>query len=158
MRLWPCICRSYIRTSNPIERQKSVALITWTSTLSVGIKEIDSQHQHLIKLINDLHEAMKDEKGRDGLGRTLKSLCDYTVFHFGTEEKLFKETGYPGTEAHLAEHKSFTRQVLDIRSRFEAGQSVITIDLLQFLRDWVNDHIKGVDKKYTSFLHSKGIQ
>ena len=135
-----------------------MALITWTNALSVGITEIDRQHQHLIHLINELHEAMKAGKGKEVLGETLKNLSDYTVYHFGTEERMFKETGYPGTQPHLVEHRSFTREILDIRARFEAGRTVITTDLLQFLRDWINDHIKGVDKRYTSFFHSKGIQ
>ena len=135
-----------------------MALITWTNDLSVGITEIDRQHQHLIQLINDLHEAMKTGKGKDVLGETLKSLSEYTVFHFGTEEQMFQKTGYPGTQAHLAEHKSFTREVLDFKARCDAGQAVVTIDLMQFLRNWLTDHIKGVDKRYTAFFHSKGIQ
>jgi hemerythrin len=135
-----------------------MALITWTNALSVGVKEIDRQHQHLIQLINDLHEAMKEGKEKEVLGKTLKDLCDYTVYHFGAEVRMLEGVGYPGIHAQIAEHRSFTREILEIRVRFEAGQSVITIDLMQFLRDWVNDHVKGVDKKYTSFLHSKGIQ
>jgi hemerythrin len=133
-------------------------LITWTNTLSVGIKEIDAQHQQLIKLINELHDAMKAGKGSAILGSTLGALADYTVYHFGTEEQMFKETGYPDAKAHMAEHKALTQQVLSIKAKFEAGQSVITIDLMEFLRNWLNDHIKGVDKKYTAFFHSKGIE
>jgi hemerythrin-like metal-binding protein len=101
---------------------------------------------------------MKTGKGKEVLGTTLKALADYTVYHFGTEEQMFKETGYPRGPSHQAEHHALTQQVLEIKRKFEAGQTVITIDLMEFLRNWLNDHIKGVDKRYTLFFHSKGIQ
>jgi hemerythrin len=135
-----------------------MALITWSNRLSVGVKEIDAQHHHLVGLINDLHDAMKSGKSKEVLGPTLQALTDYTVYHFGTEEQMFKDTGYPARLSHQAEHRALTQQVLEIKRKFEAGQPVITIDLMEFLRDWLSDHIKGVDKRYTSFFHSKGIQ
>ena len=135
-----------------------MALITWTNALSVGVKEIDAQHQRLVGLINDLHDARKAGKGKDVLGEILKALAEYTVYHFGTEETMFKETGYPGSLSHQAEHKQLTQEVLEIKRKFEAGQTVVTIELMEFLRNWLNDHIKGSDKKFTAFFHSKGIQ
>jgi hemerythrin len=135
-----------------------MVLITWTNALSVGIKQLDEQHQHLVALINGLHDAMKAGTGKEVLGTTLKDLAEYTVYHFGTEEQLFKDHAYPDAPAHAAEHKQLTRQVLEVKRKFDLDQPVVTIDLLQFLRSWLNDHIKGVDKRYTSFLRSKGVQ
>jgi hemerythrin-like metal-binding protein len=133
-------------------------LISWSPTLSVGIEEIDKQHKELIRLINELHDAMRAGKGQTSVGPTLAGLINYTVYHFGTEEQLFNETGYPAAKQHLELHKSLTKQVVDIKRRYDAGEPVITIDLMEFLRNWLNDHIKGVDKKYTAHFHSKGIQ
>jgi hemerythrin-like metal-binding protein len=133
-------------------------LITWTPALSVGIKEIDEQHQELVRLINNLHDAMKIGQGNAILGETLSRVLDYTVHHFGTEERLFKQTGYAGGVSHIAEHRQLTQQVQALKNKMDAGQAVPTIDLMAFLRDWLTDHIKGVDKKYTAFMHSKGIQ
>ena len=135
-----------------------MALITWTTAFSVGVREIDTQHQELIRLINDLHDAMREGKGRSTMGEILKRLIDYTVNHFGFEEKLFAETGYPESLAHTAEHASLTREVQALALKYESGQSVLSIEVMEFLRSWLTDHIKGVDKRYTAHLHSKGIR
>jgi hemerythrin len=133
-------------------------LITWTSAFSVGVAHIDEQHQKLVKLINDLHDAMRSGNGSGVVGPVLSSLIDYTVYHFSTEEQLFLKTRYPGAKEHVIEHKALTQEVLNIKAKFDAGEPVITIDLMDFLRRWLSDHIKGMDKRYTAYFHSKGIQ
>ena len=61
--------------------------VSWSSQYSVGIATIDSEHQKLIALINDLHAAMK-EGGEAAMGKILDGLAAYTVSHFANEEKL----------------------------------------------------------------------
>ncbi len=135
-----------------------MALITWTNAFSVGVQEIDMQHQELIRLINELHDAMRAGKGGSTLGGILKRLIDYTVNHFGFEERLFAKTAYPESAVHIAKHASLTREVQALALKYESGQSVLTIDVMEFLRAWLTDHIKGADKRYTAHFHSKGIR
>ncbi len=132
-------------------------LIQWTQSLSVNIKEIDSQHKRLIELINLLHESMRAGKGKDVLGKVLGDLADYTVSHFGTEEGLFQKYGYPEYLRHKREHDELTKQVLALKDKFETGAPVITVELMNFLKDWLNGHILNSDKKYSEFLNSKGV-
>jgi len=65
-----------------------MALISWNDNLSVHVGEIDRQHQQLIKMINDLDDAMKQGKGKEVLGKIVKGLSDYTAYHFSTEERF----------------------------------------------------------------------
>lgn len=132
-------------------------LMTWDSTWSVNVKEIDGQHQRLIALINDLHDAMKAGKGRDVLGGVLTELANYTVYHFGTEEKLLQANGYPGYGAHKKEHETFTKEVLDLKSRCDRGDLILTINVMAFLKDWLTGHILKTDKRYSAFLNGKGV-
>ena len=67
-----------------------MALIKWNDSFSVGVVEIDLQHQKLVALINDLNEAMLQARGKTVLTRILNELVSYTVVHFGTEEKYFE--------------------------------------------------------------------
>jgi len=48
-------------------------------------------------------------------------------------------------------------QVVDFRRQFESGETDASLELMEFLKDWVIKHIKGTDKKYSSFLLSKGV-
>lgn len=134
-----------------------MAFIDWKDELSVNIRMIDDQHKELIKLINELSDAMKVGKGKDVMGKVLSKLVDYTKMHFGTEERLFQTHGYPGYIAHKSEHDKLTKQVLDLKTKFDNGQSVITVEVMNFLKDWLQKHIIGTDKKYSSFLIGKGV-
>ena len=132
-------------------------LFQWTPELSVNVKEIDNQHKQLVNLINLLHDSMKSGKGKDVMGKVLNDLTDYTVYHFGTEERLFQKYGYIEYPQHKKEHDDLTKQVLDVKSKFEVGQTTVTIEVMNFLKDWLNNHIKHSDKKYSAFLNSKGV-
>ena len=134
-----------------------MALMNWESKFSVKIKEIDDQHKKLFDLINSLHDAMKAGKGKDALGKVLTELVDYTVYHFGTEEKLFQKYGYPETAAHKKEHEALKKQAGELKTKFEKEGGVITIEVMNFLRDWLNNHILKIDMKYSPFLNSKGV-
>ena len=124
----------------------------------VGVKECDNQHQKLIKLINELYDAMTERKTRESLGKILKELVYYTAYHFSTEENLFKTTDYPEAAVQKLEHEKFTKTVTDFKKKFEeTATTLISIALLKFLKDWLLQHISIVDKKYGPYLNSKGV-
>lgn len=124
----------------------------------VGVKECDTQHQKLIKLINQLYDAMTEKKTRELLGKILKELVDYAVYHFSAEDNLFKITDYPGATEQKLEHEKFTKTVTDFKKKFEeTSTTLISIELLKFLKDWLLQHICIVDKKYGPYLNSKGV-
>ena len=68
---------------------------------------------------------------------------DYTDWHFASEEKVFREFGYPETEKHVEEHKSLLKTARNLQADLEKDQSVLTTEVLDFLQDWVTNHILG---------------
>jgi hemerythrin len=135
-----------------------MALIQWNNNLSVGIAEIDSQHQRLVKLIGDLNEAMRVGKGKEITGKIINDLTNYTLTHFATEEKYFAQFGYPDTNAHKDEHLKFVQKVSAFKKDFEESRVGITIPIMNFLSDWLKNHIMGSDKKYGPFLIENGLK
>ncbi|MDX9703287.1 MAG: bacteriohemerythrin [Candidatus Auribacterota bacterium] len=135
-----------------------MALIEWNQSYSVNVCEIDEQHKKLIALLNELYDAMKAGKSKDVLTKTLKGLIDYTVYHFGAEEKYMHKFNYPGYLSHKGEHEKLVRKVVDFQKEFEKGNASISIDLMNFLKDWVSGHIQGTDKKYSSFFNQNGLK
>ncbi|MBI5055189.1 MAG: bacteriohemerythrin [Nitrospirae bacterium] len=131
--------------------------ITWNEEYSVNIKEIDTQHQKLIELINNLFDKMRIGRGKDVIGIILNELVNYTVYHFLTEEKLFQEHGYPEYMQHKKLHSDLTKQVKELKDKFDHGDIIVTARTLNFLNKWLIDHIMGEDKKYAPFLNSKGV-
>ena len=135
-----------------------MALISWNTNLSVDIAEIDRQHQQLVKMINDLDDKMRQGKGKEVLGKILEDMIKYTANHFSTEEKYFAQFGYSGADDHIKEHKSFVEKVLSFQKKFETTRIGLTTEILNFLSDWLKQHIMGSDKKYGPFLNAKGLK
>lgn len=135
-----------------------MALISWSDTYSVNVREVDEQHKKLIDLINKLHDAMKVGKGSQMIGDVLASLIDYTGSHFATEERYMKLHSYPEYEHHKKEHNLLVMKVLDVQKNVQSGKAPITQDVMMFLKDWLVKHIQGEDKKFGPFFNSKGIR
>jgi hemerythrin len=129
-----------------------MALITWSSAYSVGIPEIDSQHQRLVRLTNELHDAMITGSGAAALGKILDDLIAYTRGHFATEERMMQAKHFDGYAAHKMEHDRLTAKVLTLQREFKAGRMALSIEVLQFLKLWLDHHILGTDKKYMEAL------
>ena len=132
-----------------------MALMEWSKELSVDIDLIDEQHKKLISYVNDLHENMKVGKGKDIISKILDGLIEYTKFHFNTEEELFAKYNYPERENHVSEHHFFVDKVKKFQDDFNNGRLSVTIEVFQFLNNWVTNHIKVIDKKYSPFLKGK---
>ena len=130
-----------------------MALYEWNNTLAVNIPEIDNQHKQLFKLINILHEAMTAGKGKEVLGKTLSDLVDYTKLHFSTEEKLLSLYRYPLLTTHKYEHDMLTKQVIALYEDYQSGKTHISIQVMNFLSDWLKNHIKLNDMKYIPYVN-----
>jgi len=132
-------------------------IMTWKESYSVGIAEIDKQHKKLIELINTMHDAMAKGQGKAVVGKTLGDLISYCASHFAAEEKYFDQYGYPDAADHKDKHQKMTAKVLALQMQFEQGKATITLDVMEFLQQWLDKHILGTDKKYSEFLNSKGV-
>lgn len=133
-----------------------MAFMPWTKELELGLAEIDRQHHWLVDQTNALHDELSGPApSRDKVGQILEGLVDYTHNHFIVEEVLFQQFAYPETPAHKAEHDGFTGKAMDLLMRFEDGEEV-TMEALDFLKEWLVHHICRVDRAYVPFLKSKG--
>lgn len=134
-------------------------LMEWSDRLSVGIGIVDTQHKKLVGMVNDLYDAVQSGHGQDVLGKILDGLIAYTAEHFKQEETFFAQTGYPDTEAHKKEHADLVKQVLDVQAKYKSGATgVLSLEVMNFLKNWLVKHIQGSDKKYAPHLNSKGIK
>jgi len=135
----------------------SKPLFQWDTTYSVNISVLDSQHRNLVSMVNELHQAMVEGSGKDKLGQILSDLIKYTQGHFAAEERLMQSHGYPDFDAHKSQHEALTATVLEFQRRFLANEIGLTVEVMEFLKDWLVKHIMGSDKKYTPFLNAQGV-
>ena len=131
----------------------SPAQRSFRDTYSVGIPQIDNQHKGLIRLINDLQAAMMAGKGKQVLSSIINDLIRYTEGHFAFEEALLQQRGYSALAAHKQEHKELTRQVHELRDKFQSSELTISMDVMKFLKNWLASHILERDKAYAKELN-----
>ena len=134
-----------------------MALANWREEFSVNIAGIDQQHKKLFDYINEVHEAMRTKRTNEELGQILGKLTKYTEEHFRNEEKYFDQYDYPKAKMHIVEHQVFIDKVRDFKVDFKKGKLLLSLTIINFLKDWLINHIKGTDKAYSAFLNEKGI-
>ncbi len=134
-----------------------MAFLIWDNQFSLNVKKIDEQHKHLFDLLNKLHDVVVEGAEQSLLAHILDELIEYTVYHFGTEEKLFAEHQYPEYTMHKREHDDLTRQVVKFQRTFREGSATISFELLDFLRRWLTKHTLGTDRKYAAFMNAREV-
>jgi hemerythrin len=132
-------------------------MFEWNDSYSVKIGSVDQQHQKLFEIAEELHTAMASGKGKPALEGVLQRLVEYTAMHFAHEERLMRLHDYPGAAQHMAEHSELKRQVLDFQKEFRAGRTSLTVDLMIFLRTWLQKHIKGSDMRYAPHFRDRAV-
>ena len=134
-----------------------MAYLDFSSKLSINVDTIDQQHKILIEIINDLHEAMAAGQGKTVMDDVLLRLIDYTRMHFSTEEHLMVQYDYSERIAHETQHFELTSQVGQLYIKVKENKMSVTIETMEFLKNWLNHHILETDKKLGVYLASKGV-
>jgi len=132
-------------------------MFEWDPKYATGIASIDAQHQGLFAIGAELYSAMKAGKSRDRMGQILAHLISYTETHFSYEERLLKRHGYPDFAGHKALHDELTRQVKKFGQDFQNGHVAISVELMNFVENWLRQHIGKVDRGYIPLLTAKAV-
>jgi hemerythrin-like metal-binding protein len=131
-----------------------MAFLKWSAAMSVGVSRLDRDHKILIGLINRLDDASSGGgEAPQVMAEVLGVLVDYTIFHFSREEAVMEACGYPALGHHHEDHVALTQEVRDWQQRFrENAESVAPLDILDFLKGWLNHHILLQDMAYRPFV------
>lgn len=132
-------------------------LIEWNDNFSVNIADIDNQHKNLINLINELYNAMSKGKSKEIMEEIINKMINYANYHFTTEEDLMTKYGFSDYANHKKEHVNFIEKVQKFNEDYKRGNVFVSIDVLNFLSNWLKNHILGTDKKYSAFFNEKGV-
>ncbi|MDH3761463.1 MAG: bacteriohemerythrin [Gammaproteobacteria bacterium] len=131
--------------------------VEWKDDYSVGIDSIDRQHKKLIALINSLQTAVDYSAGADYEQEALDALVDYTKTHFSYEEGLMEKNEYPDFTTHRAEHELMIARVEQVLVEYQKNPDTAMQNAIDFLRDWLINHINGTDKQYSKYLIDRGV-
>lgn len=146
-----------LQSSLSISDLKEIMRMEWDESYDVGVTQFNDHHKKLFTYLNALLDTITKKRNERAIKEVLDGLLKYTKIHFTAEENLMLETGYPGYESHKIEHDKLASEVIDIYTRFNAGDQINFVTVLIFLIDWLKNHIKKTDKSYSPYLNQKGI-
>lgn len=134
----------------------------WDQTIALGIEPMDADHQRLFGILNSLFDRLQDmdlgrlnggDERRVGL-ESLDSLDAYGREHFAREEAFMAEIGYPKLDAHARMHLAFVDRMASFREMVASGHTPV-MEMLEFLKRWLMEHIMGFDQEYARFLREQ---
>ncbi len=132
-------------------------MIRWDPSFAIGVAEIDRQHQALFEHAGRI-EGLAHAGDRDRrLEEELRFLAAYVATHFAFEERLMRESGYPGHAAHAREHRELERHLASLLPQWETegASTAMVMALVGFLDGWLRDHIQAKDVRIAGHLSSR---
>ena len=115
--------------------------LVWREQLSVGNDSIDSDHKHLIEIVN-LAEHSLLAKSRAELTSALAQLLQYSKVHFSREEKFANAVGYPDVAVMHASHEALIEKLQQITQELDGNLKTSVVEgFVTFLREWLVNHV-----------------
>ena len=124
----------------------------WSQDRGVHLPEVDAEHRGLCLLAEDCRKSLR--AGAPGVDVKLRALLAEMEDHLSHEERLMRKAGYRMFDWHKGQHDTVRRHVNRDAARFFAGDTSAGTDLLEFLADWLRDHVSVADAMMAAALRN----
>jgi methyl-accepting chemotaxis protein len=143
--------------SEAVQPPTGKGLFRFSPRYSVLVDDMDADHQKIFDYINRLHEMVKSNSSQAEQVVVLQDLARWTREHFAREEKIMAEHEYPGLPAQLKAHEKLLNTVDGFVDAMKSGHEINLISTLNFLNQWLKQHIMTMDKEYGDYFERNNI-
>lgn len=126
-------------------------ILQWTLDLSVSNDKIDKEHRYWIELFNGFYKGIAEGKPKEKLEVLILGMLEYTKFHFSSEEEFMRSLNYAELSEHKAKHDFFIMKIEEFYDKLSNGRMIVSLEVTNFLKAWLVNHIKGVDMQYAQY-------
>lgn len=122
--------------------------LMWTKKLSVGNEIVDAEHRNLIRMTNDVAQAIRTRDG-SALAQAFELLENWLCVHFTNEEKIAEAVKFDFSSHKLAQQYSL-KELRHMRDELIAkngmGSDGAVAHFTRSLKNWmIDDHIINLD-------------
>lgn len=132
------------------EASDNPTIPAFTDKFKTGIAMIDEEHKTLFDIIGRIYKAIEVELVHDKFDLILDildELKEYTSVHFADEENYMREIGYEGLAQQQLLHEKFIETLNNVNlDHVDDNQEEYLYEVLNFLQNWLINHILKVDK------------
>jgi len=127
--------------------------LLWNDSYMIGVELIDNQHKELF--LNATDGLLLSIQTPDAYGHkqycinTINFLKGYVTRHFNDEEAYQQSIGYPGLEAHKAQHANLALEIVNYEKRLVASNFALPVikTFMAFIVRWLMNHVAEEDRK-----------
>lgn len=129
----------------------------WKESYKLNIEEIDKQHKKLMEIGKRAFDIAIIDDGYDRYDEIMTiidELLEYTKYHFEYEENMLKMYDYEHIHDQEEEHGFYVYKINELASRedIDDNQRKVILEIIDFLSQWISNHIMIADRKYAVFL------
>lgn len=138
---------------------KRIDIFPWDDNFATGLPKVDEQHRRLVLLLNQLATQIAFDSERIDLDTIFRDLLDYTVYHFDTEEAIWREYLPDDVKEvqHQQSHRNFVEMVYGLIDERRTKESYeVAESTLAFLVRWLASHILETDRHMAYIV--RGLQ
>jgi hemerythrin-like metal-binding protein len=129
--------------------------VEWNDAFSIGISEIDDQHKKFFELLDKSYSLIFQGNSQSALSQLLDELIAYSKYHFAEEEELMRKHNYVNLDQHILKHSNFTNKILSYKIEIIREHKYMSVDIFDFIRNWLLDHILETDIEMGKNIHFK---
>ena len=159
-------------------------LLRFSDYLILDIPDIDSQHQQIAGIINQIIKSLhlqhhntppftlrnsqsnnssskwdntfeNSYHTKQDINQHLDDLIKFTEEHFLDEERLMKKIGYPGFIEHKREHMLLMAELKAFIRNTKNGTEQLDLKSIDSLKSWFVQHIRSSDKEFANAFHKE---
>ena len=122
--------------------------LIWREKMSTGLAWQDEQHKQIFKKLDELLEAMQQNRGASVVKELLEFLKTYSSKHFEDEEEYMLTHNCTTCIKHKECHSDFKEHLAEIVELYDSqgASTMVVLRLQTWLRDWLIQHIMNIDK------------
>lgn len=133
-----------------------MSLMPWDlKKFDVHVQSMNNDHEHIVELINSIHDADAAGTPATAVLRVLDELGAFTTEHFAGEEQLMEYVGYADLPRHRVMHQQLLREFTKHRNAFAAAGGRLPKAFFDFLKLWLTAHIRNIDMRYGEFVEAQ---
>ena len=126
----------------------------WDEAHSVHLPEVDAEHRSLFRLGAELKRALnKRAPAAEVEERVLALLADFSA-HFTHEERMMRNAHYRLYDWHKGQHDTARKRARQCAVRIRAGERAAGQELVEFLSNWLRDHMAVADNMMGATLRN----
>ena len=148
---------AYMINNSKVFCGKRVGNIGGEDMGNINVPIIDEGFKKFLMIVEHAVIAIRHNADPEKIADVLYEMTMHALNHFKAEEEYMRECKYAEYALHKEEHKGFMLTTVDYCSRAMRDDYSIKDDLVEYLMQWLANHIKGSDMKFADSVKSKAF-